>query len=157
MAPPPDIQLCSRADVLADCFNSDPAAAAKLARDGVWDPTRLDRPIIRASAEVIDAAGNKYGPIGYSADPNVYPPRLRSIAALRAGHYYWLACSGGIAEPENLRTAKTDTDQDLQRLREQKEGTLQKTPGSRVSGAADVDLTDGGRIPRMSLGGWSRL
>ena len=46
----------------------------------------------------------------------------------------------------------------LARLRESKQGAgIVSPPPRRLYGVAEIDLTGGGAVPRMSLGGWSRL
>lgn len=151
--------LCSRQDVLDKCFRGDAAEAAKLARVGAggWDPALFDGPIRDASADVADAAFNKYGPLAYSLDPSVYPVRLRKITALRTGHYFWLAQSGGIAEPENIKTAWSDSNDELARLMDGKQGIAQKASAPRVTSAPAVDTTAGETVPRMTLNGFRVL
>lgn len=152
--PEPDLLLCSRDDVLNFCFRRDASEAKKLAQVGTWDPALLDDAIKAASSDVEVAAANKFT-LGYSTDVTVYPFHLRKLAALRAGYYFWLFNSKGIACPENLK--REVTDQDLQVLRDGKGGAgTQKAPTSRVTSAAP-DTTMGGTVSRMSLPGFALL
>lgn len=155
----PDILLCSRDDVIKIGFGDDTSEAIKLTRSDptAWDPARLDMPIQMASADVELAAGNRFA-LAYSADPTVYPFALRKITAMRAVYYCWYSYARGQAMAENVKAALSQTDQELQALRDSKTGagTL-KTPPRRIYGVTEIDLTEGGTVPRMTLAGWSRL
>lgn len=150
-----DLQLCTPADVLKACFADDAAEANKLVRAAVWSTDYLIDPIKAASADVEKACGNKWN-LGYSADVTVYPYHLRRLAALRAGYYTWVQYSRGMACPENLKREVTDPD--LQELRDGKVGAgTQKAPVSRVSSYHVADITQGGTVPRMTLGGFAKF
>lgn len=155
----PDLMLCSRDDVIRIGFGGDTSEAIKLTRSDPqsWDPSLLDLPIQMGSADVELAAGNRFA-LAYSSDPSVYPFALRKIAAMRAVYYAWFSYSRGQAAGELVKAAQTQTDAELQALRDNKTGagTL-KPPPRRISGVSDIDLTSGGAVPRMSLDGWRRL
>ena len=151
--------LCSRDDVIRIGFGGDTASAIQLTRGDAtaWDGSRLDMPIQMASADVELAAGNRFA-LAYSSDPSVYPFALRKIAAMRAVYYAWFTYSRGQAAGDLVKAAQEATDRDLQALRDSKTGagTL-KPPPRRIYGVSDIDLTNGGTVPRMSLDGWRRL
>lgn len=152
--PAPDLELCSPQDVLQFCFAGDAAEANKLVRAAVWSTDYLSAPIKASSSDVEAAAGNKFQ-LGYNPDVTTYPYHLRKLAALRAGYYTWVMYGRGMACPELLRREVTDPD--LQILRDGKGGTgTQKAAASRVSSVHVVDVTVGGAVPRMTLGGFGR-
>ena len=155
----PDLMLCSRDDVIKIGFGGDTAEAIKLTRSDptAWDPSLLDMPIQMASADVELAAGNRFS-LPYSADPSVYPFAIRKITAMRAVYYAWYSYSRGQAAGELVKAAQSQTDGELDKLRENKTGagTL-KPPPRRIYGVSDIDLTEGGTVPRMTLAGWRRL
>jgi len=155
----PDLLLCSQDDVLKIGFGGDTASAIALTSSDAtaWNPSLLDWPILMASSDVEQAAGNRFS-LGYSTDPSVYPFALRKITAMRAVYYAWFSYARGQAMPEYVKAAQAQTDGELQALRDNKTGagTL-KPPARRIYGVSDIDLTAGGTVPRMSLAGWSRL
>ena len=155
----PDLKLCSRQDVIAMGFGGDTSAAVALTRSDpqAWNPALLDTPILMASSDVEVAAGNRFS-LNVSDDPSTYPFALRKTAALRAVYYCWYSYARGQAMPPEAKAAWDTTESDLARLRESKQGAgIVSPPPRRLYGVAEIDLTGGGAVPRMSLGGWSRL
>ena len=154
-----DLMLCSRDDVIAIGLGGDTAEAIRLTKSdpAAWNPALLDMPIKMASADVELAAGNRFS-LPLSDDPSIYPFALRKIAAMRSVYYCWYSYTKGQAMAEHVKAAQTQTDGELEKLRENKTGagTL-KPPPRRIYGVSDIDLTSGGAVPRMSLNGWRRL
>ncbi len=157
-----DLMLCSRDDVIAMGFGGDVSEAIKLTRSDpqAWQASLLDTPIKMASADVEVAAGNRFalGPPPVGVGPEVYPFPLRKTTALRAVYYCWLTYCRGQAMPDGVKAAWDTTESDLARLRDSKQGPgTVKPPSSRIAGTAQIDLTDGGAFPRMTLDGWRGL
>jgi hypothetical protein len=151
--------LCSRQDVIDIGFGGDTSEAVKLTRSEPqnWDPSKLDMPIKMGSADVELAAGNRFS-IPYSDDPTTYSFALRKIAAMRAVYYCWFTYSRGQAAGDLVKAVQEATDRDLTAMRDSKTGAgTVKPPPRRIYGVADIDLTNGGTVPRMSLAGWRRL
>ena len=154
----PDLILCSRAEVISMGFGDVNKAIELVKCDPqAWDPAFLDDPILWASSDVEVAADNRHS-LGYSADPSVYPVYIRKTTATRAVYYTWKKFCSGQAMAEYVKAALTESDGDLARLRDSKQGlgSAKRLP-PRLRGISEIDLTDGGRVPRMSLGGWRRL
>ncbi len=155
----PDLLLCSRQDVIDIGFGGDTSEAIKLTRSDptAWDPGLLDMPIKMASADVELAAGNRFV-LAYSTDVTTYPFPLRKITAMRAVYYAWWCYTRTQAMTEAVKAAQTQTDSELASLRDSKTGAgILKPPQVRTHAVADIDMTDGGRFPRITLDGWRRL
>lgn len=148
----PDLYLCTRDDVLRWGFGGDAAEARKLAGVDTWDPALLDDPIKAASSDLEVAAENKHN-FTYDPDPTNQPFWVRKTVGMRAVYYLWFSHSGGKTCPEIAKAAKADTDAELDRLRQNKQGVGVKAPPPRLTSMA-ADLTNGGTFPRMSLDGW---
>jgi len=154
----PDLILCSRQDAIKIGFG-DEAKAIELVKcdPQAWDPAFLDDPILWASSDVEVAAYNRYS-LSYSADPSVYPMFIRKTAATLTVYYTWKKFASGQAMAEFVKAAKADADADMARLRDSKQGMGgTKRPTARIHGVSDIDMTDGGLFPRMTIRGWMRL
>lgn len=142
---------------MIDAFGNDLIALRELynGSGNTFDQSVLDKPIAVGSGEVSASLGNKYA-LAPSADLSVFPAHIRNMAAVRAAYWAWTYGAKGAAMPPQLQSAVDSINATLERVEDGKKGIGEnKAPPPRITEYMG-DITQGGRVNRMTVNGFRR-